>query len=101
MPHNFSQYDAWKLATPPEYDDPGPEPQDEPELPEPDIDEVWNGTAYDHVVRFADGRTFTVRLARAGPFVGDYEICGDGYYSDGWTSPDLAIDHLIDMARNP
>ena len=92
-------YDAW-LTREPEYaEEPLP---DEDELPEPTVEEVWDGGRGEHVteVTFASGKKFGIQKARGGAFVGDYEIHGKGYYADGYSSPEKAIDHLIELERN-
>ena len=95
-------YDLWKTTNP---DDEflGPEPEDEDEIPEPTVEEVWDGGRgeYVHVVTFEDGRFFDIRQSRSGAYVGDYEIVGPlGFYADGYLSPEKAIDHLIDMVMS-
>lgn len=93
-------YDAWKLATPPEYEFLGPEPEDE--LPEPTVEEVWIGWPVDycHRVTFASGHVYSVVRSTSGAFIGDYEIHGPGnFYRDGFASDDAAIDWLCDPER--
>jgi hypothetical protein len=99
----MSRYDTWKSTEPPIDLDPEFRFEDEPELePEPTIDEVWDGARAEYVTTVTlDDRTLTIRTARSGPYVGDYEITGpDGFYSDGWITLDRAIaratDHLLD-----
>lgn len=101
-------YDAW-LTREPEYaEEPLPE---EDELPEPVVDEVWDGARAEYVteVTFASGAKFQVQQTRGGAFVGDWEIVGKehpryprnacGFYSDGFLSPEEAIDYLLDAER--
>jgi len=78
----------------------GPEPSDEDELPEPVIEEVWDGGRgeYVHRITIENGATFQVQRARAGAFVGDWEIRGPGgFYVDGYSSPEKAIHYLINV----
>jgi hypothetical protein len=94
-------YDSWKSTN---VDDEflGPEPEDEDELPpEPTVEEVWDGgrSEYVHVVTFANRRRFTIRQEREGAYAGDYSIYGRDFYADGFSSPEKAIDHLIDLER--
>lgn len=96
----FGSYDHWKTTNP---DDQflGPAPEDEDELPpEPTVEEVWDARGeYVHVVTFASGNKFTIVQAHAGPFVGDYEIHGPGYFADGYLDPQDAIERLCDPER--
>jgi hypothetical protein len=92
-------YDAW-ISREPEYaEEPLPE---EDELPEPTVEEVWDGGRgeYVHEVTFASGEKFTILQERDGAYAGDYSIHGKGYYADGYLSPEKAIDHLIDMVMS-
>jgi len=94
-------YDHWK-TTDPADEFLGPEPEDEDELPEPTVEEVWIGWPVDycHRVRFASGHVYSVVQSTAGGFVGDYEIHGPGdFYRDGFKSDDAAIDWLCDPER--
>ena len=99
-------------ATNPDDEFLGPEPEDEDELPpEPTVEEVWSGSRgeYVHVVTFASGKKFQVQQTRGGAYSGDYEIVGAehpryprnacGFYSDGFLSPEKAIDYLLDAER--
>ena len=92
-------YDRYKLATPPEYDDAyfGLEPQDEEELPEPEITEEWNASRgeWQTVVTFASGKKFAVCFNRT---TDSYDIHGlDGEYFDGYETLARALDYLLDM----
>jgi len=93
-------YDSWK-ATNPADQFLGPEPEDEDDLPpEPTVEEVWDACGeYVHVVTFASGNKFTIVQAHAGPFVGDYEIHGPGYFADGYLDPQDAVERLCDPER--
>jgi len=93
-------YDHWK-STNPDDEFLGPEPEED-EIPEPVVDEVWDGARgeYVHTVTFASGAKFQVQQTRGGAFVGDWEIVGKGFYSDGFLSPEAAIDRLIDMVMS-
>jgi hypothetical protein len=51
-------------------------------------------------VTFASGPKFTILQERDGAYAGDYSIHGDGFYADGFASPEKAIDRLLDMARD-
>jgi hypothetical protein len=51
-------------------------------------------------VTFASGKKFKVQQTRGGAYSGDYEIVGKGFYSDGFLSPEAAIDRLIDMVMS-
>jgi len=95
-------YDHWKTTNP---DDEflGPEPQEEDEIAEPVVDEVWHPGRGEYVttVTFASGAKFTIVQATRGRFVGDYEIHGPGgCFMDGYESPEKAIDYLLDLERN-
>jgi hypothetical protein len=95
-------YDHWK-STNPDDEHLGPEPSDEDELPpEPTVEEVWDGGRGEYIteVTFASGKQFTVVQERDGAYSGDFSIHGDGYYADGYSSPEKAIDHLIELERN-
>jgi hypothetical protein len=94
-------YDAWKTTNP---DDEflGPEPEDKDEIPEPEVEEVWDGARgeYVHTVTFASGAKYTIVQATRGRFVGDYEIHGPGgVFMDGYESPEKAIEWLCDPER--
>ena len=93
-------YDHWKCTNPAD-EFLGPEPEDEDELPEPTVEEVWDGRGeYVHVVTFPSGEKFTIARQLGGAFSGDYSIHGRGFYSDGFLDPETAIERLFDMARN-
>jgi hypothetical protein len=82
----------------------GPAPDDnENDLPpEPTVEETWDGgrREYVHEVTFASGKKFyVIGPARSGPFDGEYWITGPDFYSDGFTSPEKAIDYLLDIER--
>ena len=85
-------YDSWKLATPPEYDDAyfGLEPQDEDEG-EPVITEEPGVTT----VTLPNSKQYRITEITAGAFVGDYQIAGPGFYSDGHPSMDAAVSYLL------
>jgi hypothetical protein len=90
-------YDSWK-ATDPAAEELGPEPQDEDELEEPEIEELWDGNgAYIHVVTMRpSGRKFYIRQATSGAFVSDFEVIGKGgLIAEGFLSPEAAIDWLV------
>jgi hypothetical protein len=94
-------YDHWKTTDPADVTL-GPEPEDEEELPEPTVEEVWIGwpVSYCHRVRFASGHVYSVVQSTSGGFIGDYEIHGPGdFYRDGFLSPEKAIDFLTDPER--
>jgi hypothetical protein len=63
---------------------------------------VWDGARgeYVHVVTFESGAKFTILQERDGAYAGDYSIHGKDYYADGYSSPEKAIDHLIDMVMS-
>jgi hypothetical protein len=93
-------YDAW-ISREPEYaEEPLPE---EDELEEPTVEEVWSGSRGEYVteVTFASSAKFTIVQERDGAYAGDYSIHGKGYYADGYSSPEKAIESLFDMALNP
>ena len=95
-------YDTWR-ATNPADEFLGPEPEDEDAPEEPEIEELWDGARaeYVHVVTFASGNKYKIVQARAGAFVGDWEIHGPrDFFADGFTSPEKAADYLIDMWRD-
>ena len=90
-------YDHWKTTNP---DDEflGPEPEDEDELEEPEIEELWDGRgSYIHVVTMRpSGRKFYIRQATSGAFVQDFEVIGKGgLIAEGFLSPEAAIDWLV------
>jgi hypothetical protein len=94
-------YDSWKSTN---VDDEhlGPEPEDEDEIAEPVVDEVWDGARAEYVttVTFASGNKYAIVKARSGAFVGDYEVYGPrGDVADGFSSPEKAIDWLTDPER--
>jgi len=93
-------YDHW-VSTNPDDEFLGPEPEDEDEIPEPVVEDVWHPTRREYVttVTFASGNKFTIVQAHAGPFVGDYEIHGPGYFADGYLDPQDAIERLCDPER--
>ena len=104
----FHGYDHWK-TTEPHYDE-DPEyrtPEEEEEAAraeaeaeaEPVVEEVWDPAAGEYVsqVTFADGTRFTIAQAKAGAYVGDYEIHGRGFFSDGFSSPQRAVEWLINL----
>lgn len=80
----------------------GPEPEDEDEQPEPTVEEVWDGGRGEYVttVTFASGKKFTIVQERDGAYSGDYSIHGKGFYADGYSSPEKAIDRLINMVMS-
>ena len=93
-------YDAW-ISREPEYaEEPLP---DEDELPEPTVEEVWDGARgeYVTVVTFASGRKYTVSVAQAGAHVGDYDVVSpeEGVIANGFLSDDKAIAWLCDPER--
>jgi hypothetical protein len=96
-------YDHWLTTNP--ADDTDPEfrwEDEEEEIPEPTVTEVWIGwpVNYCHRVRFASGSVYSVVQSTSGAFIGDYEIHGPGnFYSDGFTSAEKAIDYLTDPER--
>jgi hypothetical protein len=81
----------------------GPEPEDEDELPEPTVEEVWDGGRgeYVHEVTFDSGRKYIVSIAQAGAHVGDYDVVSpdEGVIANGFLSPEKAIDWLCDPER--
>jgi hypothetical protein len=91
-------YDAWKTTNP---DDEflGPDPDEEEELPEPVISEVWDGGRGEYVttVTFASGSKYTIRLSS---FPADtYEIVDPQgeIVNDGYVTPERALDWLTDI----
>jgi hypothetical protein len=76
----------------------GPEPEDEDELEEPEIEELWDGNgAYITVVTMRpSGRKFYIRQATAGAFAQDFEVIGKGgLIAEGFLSPEAAIDWIV------
>jgi hypothetical protein len=97
----FGSYDHWRATNPADVHL-GPEPEDEDELEEPSVEEVWIGwpVNYCHRVRFASGSVYSVVQSTSGGFIGDYEIHGPGdFYADGYESAEKAIDWLCDPER--
>ena len=96
-------YDHW-LTNPADDTDPEFrwEDDEEEEIPEPEVTEVWIGWPVDycHRVRFASGHVYSVVQSTSGGFIGDYEIHGpDNFYSDGYEDPEAAIKWLCDPER--
>ena len=94
-------YDSWKTTNPAD-EFLGPEPEDEDEMPEPTVKEVWDGGRgeFVHIVTLGLGEQYTIARQFGGAFSGDYSIHGEGFYADGYSSPEKAIDYLIDLERN-
>ena len=96
-------YDHWLSTNP--ADDTDPEfrfEDEEEEIPEPTVEEVWIGWPVDycHRVRFASGHVYSVVQSTSGGLIGDYEIHGPGnFFRDGFLSDDKAIDWLCDPER--
>jgi hypothetical protein len=98
--------DHW-ITTNPDDEFLGPEPfrddEDEPAT-EPVVKEIWDNGRYAHLVTFPSGLRCYVQQATSGALVGDWEIhCpgilrGDIFW-DGFTSPEKAIDWLLDPER--
>jgi hypothetical protein len=95
-------YDHWKTTNPAD-EHLGLAPEDEDELPEPTVEEVWDGGRGEYIfeVTFENGSKFTILQEREGAYTGDYSIHGKDYYADGFVSPEKAIERLFDMALNP
>jgi hypothetical protein len=95
--------DSYRATNPAdEFLGPEPEDEDEDEMPEPTVEEVWDPMAAEYVttVTFASGSKFTIVQERDGAYAGDYSIHGKGFYADGYSSPEKAIDYLIDMVMS-
>jgi hypothetical protein len=93
-------YDAW-ISREPEYAE-EPIEDEEEEIPEPLIGEEWDGGRgeYVYTADFDSGSRYTIVQAKAGPFVGDWEIHGPkGFFSDGFASDEAAINWLCDPER--
>ena len=93
-------YDAWLSREPEHAEWPGPDEEEE-EIEAPEVEEIWHPTRMEYVttVTFASGNKFTIVQAHAGPFVGDWEIHGPGYFADGYLDPQDAIERLCDPER--
>ena len=95
-------FDHWLSTNP--ADDTDPEfrfEDEEDEIPEPTVEEVWDGARgeYVHVVTLGLGEQYTIARQFGGAFSGDYSIHGEGFYADGYASPEKAIDYLLDIER--
>ena len=90
---------GWDI--PPDYYAPDPD-DDQPSEPIT-IDEVWDGARAEYVTQISLNGIpkFHIYPARSGPFVGDYAISGDGYYSEGWVTLDRAIACAVDRLEEP
>jgi hypothetical protein len=89
-------------ATNPADEHLGPAPDDEDELEEPTVEEVWDGGRgeYVTVVTLGLGEQYTIARQFGGAFSGDYSIHGEGFYADGYLSVEKALDYLLDLERN-
>jgi len=71
---------------------------EEEEIPEPTVEEVWDGgrSEYVHTVTFASGYKYTVRQVHGGAFSGDFAVIGQsgGIIGEGFLSAEEAIDWL-------
>jgi hypothetical protein len=85
----FSNYDAWKLQSPPEYyEDPVEEVEGEPVETEEDGHPV---------ITFPNGKAYHITEITEGAFIGDFAIIGPGFYSDGHASEEIAVQYLLKM----
>ena len=82
-------YDHW-VTTNPDDEFLGPEPIDEDEE-EPIVTEEPGVTT----VTLPNSKQYFITEITAGAFVGDYQIAGPGFYSDGHPSMDAAVSYLL------
>lgn len=92
-------YDSWKLASDPQLGEEPVEEEDEEELSPPSVEEIWDTHRgeFIHEATFASGHKFAVRRTLSGAFRNDFEVVGpNGFYSDGYLSPECALAWLCD-----
>ena len=80
-------YDSWKAREPEYAEEPLPEEEEE----EPLIEEEPGVTT----VTMPNSKQYFITEITAGAFVGDFQISGPGFYSDGHPSMDAAVSYLL------